>query len=151
MSPMTQFAGLTFDLPPGWSDITNDLPPGSPATLARETGVGAIEFSVSRGEGGPEPVVDGTDLEDMLREFCEQNAIPLSSENIPTAVCRAVGGVSRSEGAVVGVWYLSDGQSVAMVTYFADTADTEAADEELAVAEAIVRTASFADAPRTSA
>jgi hypothetical protein len=151
MSPMTQFAGLAFDLPPGWFDISNDLPPGSPATLARETGVGAIEISVSRAEGGSEPMIDETDLEDMLREFCEQNAIQLNFESIPAAVRYAVGGVSRWEGAVVGLWYLSDGQNVAMVSYFADTTPAEAADQELADAEAIVRTASFADAARASA
>jgi hypothetical protein len=148
---MTQLAGLSFDLPAGWVDISNDLPPGSPPTLAREIGVGAIQFSVSRCEGGPEPMIDETDLEDMLREFCEQNAIPLSPGNIQTAVSHAVGGVSRSEDAVVGIWYLSDGQNVAMVSYFADATHAEAADQELADAEAIVRTTSFADAPRTSA
>lgn len=148
---MTQFAGLAFDLPTGWIDISNDLPPGSPPTLARETGVGAIQFSVSHGEGGAEPMIDETDLEDMLREFCEQNGIPLSPDNIPTAVRHAVGGIFRSVDAVVGIWYLSDGQNVAMVTYFADAADAEAAAPELADAQAMVRTIRFADAPRTSA
>jgi hypothetical protein len=148
---MTQFAGLSFDLPPGWVDISNDLPPGSPPTLARETGVGAIEFSVSRGEGGAEPVIDEADLEDMLREFCAQNAISLSPEGLTTAIRYAAGGVSRSDDAVIGIWYLSDGQNVAMVTYFADASQAQAAEQELADAEVIVRTASFADAPHASA
>jgi hypothetical protein len=148
MKPMPHFAGLAFDLPPGWLDISDDLPPDSPATLARDAGVGAIQFSVSRGEGGTEPMIDETDLEDMLREFCEQNDIPLSPDKIPNAAGHAVGGVARSEGAIIGIWYVSDGLNVAMVTYFADTV-AEAADQELADAEAIVRTASFADVPQT--
>jgi hypothetical protein len=151
MSSMTQFAGLSFDLPPGWVDVSNDLPPGFPPTLARESGVGAVQFSVSHGEGGSEPMIDAADLEDMLREFCEQNDVSLNSESITAAVRYAVGGVSRSDDAVIGIWYLSDGQSVAMVSYFADAPDAEAADQELADAEAMVRTAGFADAPRPSA
>ena len=32
---IVQFCGLTFDMPAGWEDITDDLPEGSPPSLVK--------------------------------------------------------------------------------------------------------------------
>ena len=50
-----RFADLSLKLSEGWYDITHDLPDGSPCTLAKDDGVGALQFSVARYSGGPRP------------------------------------------------------------------------------------------------
>lgn len=54
--------GLRFDLPDKWVDVTDDLPPGTAAILARPTGVGAAKFSISRYQGGEDPAATIEDL-----------------------------------------------------------------------------------------
>jgi hypothetical protein len=64
-----QIGEVLVDLPSGWFDITEDLPASTPITLARENGVGVIQFSFARFESGPNPNIGERDLIEMLDEF----------------------------------------------------------------------------------
>src|SRR4051794_33045611 len=71
-----QFYGLSFDLPEAWADITQDVPGGSPPSLARPTGAGAIQFSIAKYRGGEEPNVTIDRSWALLEEFCQSNDMP---------------------------------------------------------------------------
>jgi len=43
---------LLLDLPADWFDVTDDLPRDAPPTLARNSGVGALQFSIARYHSG---------------------------------------------------------------------------------------------------
>ncbi|HSO31026.1 MAG TPA: hypothetical protein VLT33_00880, partial [Labilithrix sp.] len=60
------FAGLTMVIPDGWSDVTDDLPAGTPCTLARPDGIGALQFSRAHYRGGVVPEITVEDLESLL-------------------------------------------------------------------------------------
>jgi hypothetical protein len=132
-----EFADLMLELPEGWCDISADLSPDAPPTLARETGVGALQFSVARYRSGAKPVFDEGALEKLLVDFCRTHSLgPIKPSVTSKTLC--VGGVSNCPEEVTGVWYVSNGADLALVTYTAlQPADPET-EKELCEARAIV-------------
>lgn len=53
MSQLCTFADVHIILPNDWVDVSDDMPEGTPPTLAKPDGVGALQFSV--GSIGPAP------------------------------------------------------------------------------------------------
>lgn len=148
--PMVQFAGMTFDLPTGWLDITDDLPGGSPSTLARQMGAGVIQFSVAVYRSGAQPAVDEHDLRTLLSDFGQRQGLELEAHQLNASQSDAVFGIASGSDGNTVIWYVSDGRNVALISYFADGPRTRAIDDEIDDAMALVRSASFA-APVSSA
>lgn len=134
------FHGLRFDLPSGWTDITDDLPEGSPATLARPSGSGAIQFSLGAYRSGANPDVTAEHLRALLVDFCSRNSLDTGDLEETTARITTVGCVARAEGEIVAVWYLTNGRDVALVTYASQASDYA---EELSQARGLVATIDF--------
>jgi hypothetical protein len=138
------FAGLKLRIPEGWCDISADLPPGSPPTLARGTGVGALQFSVAKWHGGVNPVVAEGDLREMFLRFCQAHSFHDMEPSIPEGCgVPCIGGVSATPQEVVAVWFLSNGTDVALVTYTRPHANDPATAEELRQATDMVGSITF--------
>lgn len=141
---LVTFAGVRFEISEDWCEITDDLDPGTPPTLAREDGVGAIQFWVAKYESGAKPSITESDLKGMLSELLEAKHLAAA---VPAAVegsrCLAVGATSAAPDELVAAWYLSNGADVALVTYTC-TVDDPAREAELAEAQQVVKTLEFA-------
>jgi hypothetical protein len=137
---LVQFHGLRFDLPSGWTDITNDLPEGSPATLARPSGCGAIQFSLRGYRSGANPDVTAEHLRALLADFCSRKSLDPGDMEETTAGITTVGCVARAAGEIVAVWYLTNGRDIALVTYVSQVSGYA---EELGQARDLVATIDF--------
>lgn len=112
------FAGLSLVLPSGWLDISNDLPPNTPPTLARKDGVGALQFSVGHFDSGAHPYITENELRQLFEEFCISNSIRIAPSMETIEGRSKVGGLNRAD--CIGVWYISNGRDVALVTFVVD-------------------------------
>ena len=107
-------------IPDGWSDVTDDLPAGTPCTLARPDGIGALQFSRAHYRGGVVPEITVEDLESLLEAFAKSRGLAAP------VIKRGMGRHAfvwcdlHSGGELVRVWYVSDGRDVAMVSYVAE-------------------------------
>lgn len=112
-----QFAGLEMDALPNWFDITHDLEADSPFTLAKDDGIGALQFTFARYEAGKDPRIGAADLKSLLRKFEAAENLPEPSET-----SESDGWVSSTyqlPGQLLKVWYLTNGLSVVFATYVA--------------------------------
>lgn len=138
--------GVHAHLPAGWYDITGDLPAGSPLTLARNDGRGALQFSIAAYAGGVRPHVTPQDLMALLLDFGRREELGAARETRSGqgSTCFAYGDFS-TESEVTWVWYVSDGDSVAFVTYVATVPERVDAGwhSELREAAAIARSVRF--------
>lgn len=126
---LVEFHGLQFDLPPGWADITDELGPDSPPTLARPNGHGVIQFSIGRHTGGAAPNATTSDLLDLSAAFCRQSgleATPVLVEETEVMVAMASGTADKD---FVAAWHLSNGQDFVLMTYLGDATAPERATE----------------------
>lgn len=147
--PLLNFANLNFELVDGWVDITGDLPAGSPETLARDDGVGALQFSTSLHDG-KWAKVGIADLRAFLAEYCGKSNLPLGEPHV--ARFRKVISASiesRKPDELVFAWYVSDGKHFSLVTYTSLEPNNPKSAEELAEVQAMVPTLEFAP-PQTS-
>ena len=60
------FSGMKTMLPESWIDVTDDLPDGSPITLAKPDGIGALQFTFAKYQAGALPEVGVDDLHKLL-------------------------------------------------------------------------------------
>jgi hypothetical protein len=123
---------FTVDLPPGWAEITRELP-GAPApTIAKADGVGALQFSQAEFEGGVVESFDTAELLDIVRGIAHRadEAIAFDESSDITGPLR-LGAVSLAlDGNFVRVWGVSDGRGVVLATYTCGWADREREVEE---------------------
>lgn len=138
------FGGLTIPAVPGWVEVTE---PGEPFSFTKgESGVGAMQFTIVLYRAGQIPNIDVSVLREMLTEFQDTRGLgePLSEESLsgmPSVVSRSY----ESKGDFVRVWYVSDGLSVALVTY---VCKREHRDREIREVEEIVSGIRFEQAGR---
>jgi hypothetical protein len=141
---LSEFAGVKLRLLEGWVDISADLPLGSPATLARETGVGALQFSVAKYESGAKPAIGEKELKRFFFNFCQEHSferIEPSAKWSGTSLC--VYGIRRTSGEVVAIWYLSNGTDIALITYTCLQQEDAVVTKELAEAQVMVESVEF--------
>lgn len=141
---IVQFYGITFDLPAGWEDITDDLPAGSPPTLARASGVGALQFSIAKYRAGEKPNAGFDVLRSFMIEFCQNNLIDAKriwARKFDSTMC--VGVSSETEDKTLSAWYLSNGNDFAFVTYVALGVENDRMNKELDEATEIVSSISL--------
>ena len=138
-----QFHSLALRLPSDWRDITDDLPDGSPPTLAKPDGVGAIQFSIARHQGGEAPHVDRAALQNLLENFCARQGFDChpqaeSHDNIQVVKSHAL-----MDGGLVAIWYVSNGADVVLSTYVSQQSGSDATRVEWQEAEVIIRSIRF--------
>lgn len=144
MTPKFRFAGLKLALPTGWLDITDDLPSGSPSTLAREDGAGALQFSVARYGAGKPPNIGPDDLRGMLDDFSRSRALSAASEpRTWKSLNTYISNDYQSGVDFVRVWYVTNGKDVTLVTFVTRDADSSETQAELGEADSIVASISF--------
>jgi len=144
MSQSFTFADVRISLLEGWADITDDLPEGTPPTLAKPEGVGALQFSVAKYQAGARPNVSQDDLDALLVEFAKSRALgPASNLERGQGASQRVGATFFREDDLVRAWYLTNGQDVALVTYVGAAAASPVSLSELAEASAIVASIAF--------
>lgn len=116
------FAGIVLDFPPEWRDVTDDLPVGTPPTLARgDHAMGVLQFTIARYTGGKPPEYDSRVLISLARQFESAHAlIPAGTIGgfvNPTFVTFGVFADYSQEGSSRRVWFVSDGEHLAFVTF----------------------------------
>jgi hypothetical protein len=144
--PRVNFSTFSVELPPGWGDITADVETDDPpATVARDDGVGALQFSVGLYESGPRPKGDVAELEELLDDFAESRGWTSPRDAIRELSPRPlVGATFRWDTDIARVWYVSEQGNIAFITYTCEASRLEA--RELAEAELIVRSLTFGGA-----
>lgn len=143
MSQLCTFADVRISLPIGWVDVSDDMPEGTPPTLAKPEGVGALQFSVGRYRSGANPQVSLEDLDALLTEFAATRSLGLAADiERGTSASHYVGGSFLNGDDLIRAWYLTNGSDVALVTYVAAATSGDAA-AELADAGTIVRSIDF--------
>jgi hypothetical protein len=151
--PLVVFAGVYIDLPPGWFDISDTLPSGSPFTLARSEqsdNGGALQFSVRKYKSGERPGFTSADLVALLTDFARDRDLgePQDQTQETSAFTTVVYADFRDEAVFHRAWYVTNGMDIAFVTY-TRLAEHEGNGEELAQANGIVRSLRFrAEEPR---
>ena len=125
--------GVRLKVPMHWDDVTRELSPtGRPFTLASSKDeVGALQVSLANYLSGEIPNPTAKDLMSMLLEFSTRRRLgkPIDT-NVTVGDKRYARASFRSEGDFVRVWYLSDGQNLAMVTYICPWKDRKIQLEE---------------------
>src|SRR5262249_49493802 len=113
------FDGVEVTVPSGWVDITESLEGEPPITLAKQDGVGALQFSIARYANGKRPRAGIGDVVALTSRFGTAQKLGTGfDERAFRASKLAVAGVSfRSDENLLRVWYASDGDNFAMITY----------------------------------
>jgi hypothetical protein len=143
MSQLCTFADVRISLLDGWVDVSDDMPEGTPPTLAKLEGVGALQFSVGRYRSGANPQVSPDDLAALLKEFADTRSLGLAADvERGKSASHYVGGSFLHGDDLIRAWYLTNGSDLALVTYVAEAASGDAA-VELAEAGTIVKSIDF--------
>ena len=142
-SDRVKFSEIELELPPGWVVVTDELPEGAPPTLAKTDGLGALQFSVATPGAGPRPTVELEDLEDLLRNFADNQGFDEPLIEIHPGKTKLVSADFRGDEDFLRVWYGSDGTNVMLVTYFSAAPEDERLPDEVSEAEAIVSSVAF--------
>lgn len=141
---MFQFGELLADLPVGWNEITDEIPvPDPPLTLAKEEGVGALQFSSATYLSGDLPNPTLLDLQRFLEEKAtgESWGDPISLET-GTGSLMFARGEYRLGQDYMRAWYLSDGLNFVFATYNCDWGERA---RERRDVDSIIATLRFAD------
>jgi hypothetical protein len=139
-----EFADLQMTIPDGWVDVTEDCDEGCPPTLtAGDEGLGALQFSVATYESGAKPGIGLKDVEELLRDFAEKNGLNAARAFQARESPPLVSGDFEYEDGFLRAWYVSDGESVAFVTYTCGESSGSQFEAELAAADGIVSSIRF--------
>jgi hypothetical protein len=130
---------ISLDLPPDWLDTTEEQ---YPFTLTKPHGAGALQFTVAAYSGGEAPSVSLAALVAMLNDFSRTHSLgPLSNQvHEQSELSLAAASFQMPDGTLGRVWYVSDGWSIAKITYLCQRGLFE---PELTEAEHIVRSLRF--------
>jgi hypothetical protein len=113
-----EYPGFSLRVPDDWGDITADLDADSPITLARPSGVGVLQLSCARYVSAALPSPTCDDLDEMLMDFAAAHELGVPRERIREEEPLLLAAATFDQGdASVRAWYVSDGRSVAKVTY----------------------------------
>src|SRR5262245_14385368 len=118
------FPGFEIEAGVDWNDITHTLDsPERPFTVAKQDGVGALQFSPALYRGGPLPMPTKDDLLSMAIEFGQYRGLGEAFDTDGVEGPLAGAGASyHSEGDFIRVWYVSDKRSIMLATYVCEWA-----------------------------
>jgi hypothetical protein len=140
----THFNGTWICLIEPWLDITDEIAPGSPPTLARgPNGNGALQFTIARYKEGPLPNFTTQALLDLLKKFGKakefQNKKNLGVETLRNTIVSADFTIGND---LVRAYYVSDGKNLCLATYLCDQ-NLAGIPQELKEADQIVGSMEF--------
>jgi hypothetical protein len=140
--PVLQFTAFTILAPDGWEDVTHSLDiDDPPITLARSDGVGALQFSIAVYSCGERPDPSPNELLGMVEELGQSRGLGKPEAVLTrSGPLRLAAGSFLSDDDFVRAWYVSDGLSIALVTYVCEAG---AQTEKLADCEQIVSSLAF--------
>src|SRR5882724_2533106 len=133
------YDGLLIHTSAEWSDITEDE--SGPFTLAKEDGVGALQFSMGFYQSGTIPNPTSLDLLNMALDYGKSRNLSeaFDIKNIECGLL--IGAASFRWGTnFIRVWYISDSYSFVFMTYVCDWNDQGS---EITESEVIARQLSF--------
>lgn len=128
--------------PSGWLDVTTEIGVDNPPfTLAKNDGVGVIQFSVAKYSGGDRPQITIENLKHLLADFAQsrelERGFDAAVREQPLLTCAQ----SYNHGTqFLRVWYCSNRFDVALVTYVCEMAVQE---RELPECESIINSLEF--------
>jgi hypothetical protein len=139
------FASFSVLASDEWLDVTDADSPDQPPTLAREDGVGALQFSVATFRAGKLPEPETGELLSMLREFATSQKLGEPTEVVTESQpVRLAAGSMRDGPWFIRTWYVSDGRNFALITYTCNWQEHQSQLViELAECERIVRSIQF--------
>jgi hypothetical protein len=122
MNGKYKFGGLVITAVPEWLDVTQEIETESaPFTLAKNDGVGALQFSAGIYKRGIKPNVQISDLQRLSADFALSRELGRGFDQQvcqqPLLIC-AQSFVSGAQ--FIRVWYCSNSQDVVLVTYVCD-------------------------------
>jgi hypothetical protein len=131
----------------GWCDITDEVEAADrPWTLAKPDGFGAFQFSVATYKSGGRPNAIPQDLLALLHDFASSRDLgEPTNVAVEDGHLRLAAGSFRFGDDFLRVWYVSDGLSIAKVTYTSAWGTQHA---ELLDCEKMIRTLRFANEGR---
>jgi hypothetical protein len=144
MKHLLKFPGFQIEAGVDWNDITDSLDyPECPFTVAKQAGVGALQFSPALYRGGPLPWPTKDDLLFMAIEFGQNHGLGQAFDTNGFEGSLTCAGASyQNEGDFIGVWYLSDKKSIILATY---VCEWRCRYQELPECEEIIRSLQFGD------
>ena len=119
MSDKYALGGLVITAVSGWLDISHDIEAENvPFTLAKNDGVGALQFSVASYKGGVNPEITLEHLRALLTDFALSRELGKGFDFHACGKPHLICGQSHNSGSeFVRVWYCTNGQDVVLVTY----------------------------------
>lgn len=138
-----KFPNFSVVLPPRWGDITADLEVDNPpATVVRDDGVGALQFSIALYVSGPRPRGDVEELQELLDAFANKYGFTSPKDEVRESEPRGLVAASfQQDNEFVRAWYISENGNLAFVTYTSEPSILAA--RELQEVESIVRSLRF--------
>jgi hypothetical protein len=142
MTNIFRIGNLQITTPADWLDVTTEIEESTPPlSLAKPNGVGAIQFTMAEFRGGKPPGITLDTLSDLLADFAQSRkfgrGFASTRQDEPLLTVAASFDIA---GRFWRVWYCSNGQSVALVTYNCGNNQQQA---ELSDCENIVRSLKF--------
>jgi hypothetical protein len=140
-----EFDGISIKLPKGWFNVTSELDEGTPFTLRKENNaLGALQFAVRLCESGKSQNFTIDKLTSLLNVFSAKNelgtarTIKKCNEGILT-----ISGEFVNSDEYVCIWYATDNNNIAMITYASTLTDDPLLPGEVAEADQIVKSIIF--------
>jgi hypothetical protein len=110
---------LTITAFPEWLDVTHQLESENPPfTLAKNDGVGVLQFSLAVYKSGQEPIIKLQNIQELLNDFALSRELgggfngQIYEQPFLTCAKSFISGVQ-----FIRVWYCSNGKNVVLVTY----------------------------------
>lgn len=135
------FGHFSFDAPDDWGDITPEDDHTYPLTLALDDGVGVIQLSRAEWTGGRRPDISVEGLRSLFATYCKNQNIEVEPCSWDNAGVIGVGGRGTLGEDTVGIWYISDGADVVLVTYLGGEPNQASTELECEVAAQMVESA----------
>lgn len=135
-----KLANLQLDTPSAWLDITEDLEPDSPFTLAKTDGVGAFQISVATQTGGAPAMIELSSLKKIFMEFVRSQKLIGGFNRLESPNPLLVAESFQMGDQFVRVWYYSNGRDLALATYVSVQGDEKS---EIADCDEIVSSFRF--------
>jgi hypothetical protein len=122
MSAKHIVGNLVISAMPGWLDVTHEIEADNPPfTLARNDGVGALQFSTATYERGEIPTVTIEHLKTLMADFASSRELGAGFDARASEQPMLICGRSFNSGTqFVRAWYCSNGRDVALITYVSE-------------------------------
>jgi hypothetical protein len=104
----------------GWLDVTDEIgAKNAPFTLTKNDGFGALQFTAATFKDGVKPKIIPGDLQKLLADFASSRELRKGYD--PKEYTQRGGFTAArsftTDSQFVRVWYCSNGQDIALVTY----------------------------------